>query len=164
MPDWLTYVLSAWVVSEVLFISGRRYARRYAGVAAIGSVLPDLVKPFYLLKTYLGLDLIGFSVPLATPVGAFLVAGLASTLFPRRRWTRAFGFLSIGVIIHLIWDSMLHPLGGGQLILFPFSFKQYSLGLIWSDSILPLLIVSVPFVILMALRVTGRSTHGGGGL
>ena len=160
MPDWLTYVLSAWIFCEIAYLIGIRNARRYVAVAAVGAVLPDLVKPFFLLKTCTGLDLIAFSVPFATPVGAILVAGLVSQFFKKTEIRRVFVFMLAGVVLHLLWDSTLHPYGGGQLIFFPFNFNQYSLGLIWSDSILPLVIIGIPAAVLYVLRFWYRSQFG----
>ncbi len=153
MPDWLTYILSAWVMCEIAAILGLGGARRYVGVAAVGSVIPDLVKPFYLLKAYAGIDLIAFSVPFATPVGSIMVVGLVSLFFVRREMRRVLAFLLGGTVIHLAWDLMLHPYGGGTLFFFPFSMRQYALGLIWSDSILPLAVVAIPAGILALRRL-----------
>jgi hypothetical protein len=166
MPDWLTYVLSAWVMCEIATILGLGRARRYVGVAAVGSVIPDLVKPFYLLKGFAGIDLIAFSVPFATPVGSILVVGLVSLYFARREARNAFAFLLGGTIIHLVWDILLHPYGGGTLVFFPFSMEQYAFGLIWSDSILPLTVAAVPAGLLLIRRAvvargSGRRTSGG---
>jgi hypothetical protein len=153
MPDWLTYVLSAWVLCEIVFLLGFRDARRYLGAAALGVVLPDIVKGFFLLKTLTGLDLIAFSVPFATPVGALLVVGLVSLFFERDEIRRVVSYMTAGAIVHLVWDLTLHPYGGGTLVYFPLSFQQYSLGLIWSDSILPLLLIGLPAVLLAVRRV-----------
>ncbi len=167
MPDWLTYVLSSVVFCEITFLLGRRDAETHLGAAAVGSVLPDLVKPFYLLKTYAGVDLVAFSLPLATPVGALLVALLASRFFPKNKRNTVFGFLSAGVVIHLVWDSLLHPYGGGQVLLFPLSFQQFSWGVIWSDSILPLIFISIVAAMVLIIRyLPGRKypSHGPKGL
>ncbi len=164
-PDWLTYVLSAWVMCEIAAILGLGRARRYVGVAAVGSVIPDLVKPFYLLKAFAGIDLIAFSIPFATPVGSILVVGLVALYFARREARNAFAFLLGGTIIHLVWDLLLHPYGGGTLVYFPFSMEQYALGLIWSDSILPLAVVAIPAGVLLVRRLIiargGRRASGG---
>jgi len=169
MPDWLTYVLSAWVACELAALVGLRGARRYVGVAAVGSVLPDLVKAFFLLKTYGHIDLVAFSVPLATPLGAILVAGLASSFFDSSELRSVFAYMAIGVVIHLAWDFTLHPYGGGELMLFPLSFEQSSLGWIWSDSVLPLTIIGIPAAMLLSIRLAharlpGPRRHGHRGL
>jgi hypothetical protein len=153
MPDWLTYVLSAWVLCEVAFLLGFRNSRRYLGAAALGTVLPDIVKGFFLLKTLTGLDLIAFSVPFATPVGAILVVGLVSLFFDEGEIRRVVSYMAAGAVVHLVWDLTLHPYGGGTLVYFPLSFQQYALGLIWSDSILPLLLIGLPVVLLVIRRV-----------
>ncbi len=154
MPDWLTYVLSAWVACEAAALLGIRGARRYVGVAAVGSVLPDLIKISYVLKTYADVDLIPLALPLGTPAGAILVAGLFSSFFERSESRSVFAYTALGVAIHIGWDYTLHPYGGGQPLLFPLSFEQYALGWIWSDSILPLIIVGVLALILFFIRLT----------
>jgi hypothetical protein len=131
----------------------------------VGAVLPDLVKVFYLLKAYGNLDLVAFSAPFATPLGALLVAGLASSFFAGEETKRVLSYMTAGVVIHLFWDLTLHPFGGGQLILFPLSFEQYALGLIWPDSLLPLVIIGVPAALLLArnlLESLGPTRSGGG--
>lgn len=160
MPDWLTYVLSAWVACELAGLAGIRGARRYVGVAAVGSVLPDLVKAFYLLNTYGHIDLIAFSVPLATPVGAILVAGLVSSFFDTSEGRSVFAYMAIGVTIHIVWDFTLHPFGGGEMMLLPLSFEQSSLGLIWSDSMLPLAIIAIPAVMLLSVGLAHPRSAG----
>jgi hypothetical protein len=161
MPDWLTYVISAWVLCEIAFLLGFRDARRYLGVAALGAVLPDLVKAFFLLKTLTDLDLIAFSVPLATPIGALLVVALVSLFFQRNEIGRVTKYMAAGAVVHLVWDLTLHPYGGGTLVYFPFSFQQYSLGLIWSDSILPLFIIGIPAILLALLRFSSTGARSG---
>jgi len=160
LPDWLTYVLSAWVACELAALVGLRGARRYVGVATVGSVLPDLVKAFYLLKAYGHIDLVAFSVPLATPLGAILVAGLVSSFFDRSELRGVFAYMAAGVAIHIAWDFTLHPYGGGELMLFPFSFGQFSLGWIWSDSMLPLAIIGVPAAVLLCARLAHARSAG----
>jgi hypothetical protein len=153
-------VLSAWVACELAALAGVRGARRYVGVAAFGSVLPDLVKAFYLLKTYGHIDLIAFSVPLATPLGAILMAGLVSSFFDSSELRSVSAYMAIGVAIHLVWDFTLHPYGGGELLFFPLSFEQSSLGWIWSDSILPLAIIAIPAVMLLSLGLVHPRSAG----
>jgi len=168
MPDWLTYVISAWVLCEVAYLAGFRDARRYIGAAALGVVLPDLVKLFFLMKTLTDVDLIAFSVPFATPVGAMLVVGLFSLFFQRGETRGVLPFMVAGTAVHLVWDLTLHPYGGGTLLYFPLSFQQYSLGLIWSDSILPLLIIGLCALPLGIRRLASEGlpwvSRSGGGL
>jgi len=161
MPDWLTYVLSAWVACEVAHHLGLKDARRYVGVAVAGSVLPDLVKVTYILKGYAHIDLVAFTIPLATPIGVLLLVGLVSTFFPPGEMRRVFGYMFMASAIHIVWDLMIHPLGGGQLMIFPLSFKQYSLGLFWPDSILPLLLAGSAALILTLCRFRSERTAGG---
>jgi hypothetical protein len=157
LPDWLTYVISAWVLCELLALAGRSGARRYVGVVALGSVLPDIVKPFFLLKTLSGPDLIAFSIPFATPIGAVLVATLLSRFFQRKKERTVLIFMLAGAGIHLAWDLMLHPYGGGTLLFFPLSFQQYALGLIWPDSILPLAVIGGFACVLVAARAVSAA-------
>ncbi len=160
MPDWLTYVLTTWVLIEVVGFLGARKARRYLGPAILGSVLPDTVKAFYLLKAYADVNLIAFSVPLHTPIGVTLVAGLAATFFDRREWREVLAYMLAGVVVHLAWDFTLHPYGGGQLILFPLSFREFSLGWIWPDSILPVSVAGLLALSLVSLKAWGAFRAG----
>jgi hypothetical protein len=66
--------------------------------------------------------------------------------------------MAAGAAIHLVWDLMLHPYGGGTLVYFPLSFQQHALGLIWSDSILPLFLIGLPAVLLAIRRVLAEGS------
>ena len=151
MPDWLTYITSAAGLCIRLRLAGVATARRYLGVAVIGSLLPDTVKISYVLRGYAHLDLVSYFIPFHTPVGAVVFAMLLSYFFEASERIQVFLYLVLGISVHILWDFTLHPYGGGQLLLFPASFSQYSLGLFWADSITPLAISGLSFLAFLLL-------------
>jgi len=161
MPDWLTYVASAAGVYTLLMLTGVCRSRRYLGVAAVGSLLPDIVKISYVLRGYAHMDLVSYFIPFHTAVGSIVFALLLSHFFDASERRKIFLYLSLGVSVHILWDLSLHPYGGGQLVFFPLSFSQYSLGLFWADSIIPLAISSSSLALVSGLSRRRRAANRG---
>ncbi len=125
MPDWLTHTLVGWITGKSIKIE--------VGLVVIGSLIPDIAKIGTIFQCWLGINLSHLLEPIHTPVGAFLVAGIAALFFDDIK--KAFMALSIGVITHFILDYLLiHSSGGTMKLLFPFSWSEWQYGLVRSEN------------------------------
>jgi hypothetical protein len=122
MPDWFTHTLVGWITGKT--------TKQDVALVVIGSLIPDLEK-MNLAFNWLGVNDPQFLVPLHTPVGALLVAGIIAVLFKDAR--NAFIPLGIGVSTHFILDFFLVHVHGGMLLLYPFSWGEWQYYLIRSD-------------------------------
>jgi len=132
MPDWIAHILFAYILSEVLsFKFNALKEGRYVALVMVGSLIPDLVK-IEIIFDLAGMDVSEFLEPLHTPAGALLSASLISLLFYGTIFV--FSLLSLGLTTHFALDLLLKHVSGGMLMLFPFSWNEYQLGLIQSDN------------------------------
>ncbi len=148
MPDWLAHIAFAFVLSAVL---GLRFGifreNRYIVVVMVGSLVPDLFK-ITILFDWMGYEVGEFLAPLHTPAGALLSAGIISLLFYGTMLV--FSLLLVGVASHFALDLLLGHVSGGMLMLFPFSWQGYQLGLIQSDNYwITLVLVALALILLL---------------
>ena len=151
MPDLLTHLVVA---------AGLRKGLRSEALTAwflIGAVLPDvLTRPFYIPFP----NLVGFVMPLHTPLGLLLVCVCISRFFspPHRR--RIFNNLVGGATLHLLLDICQKHIGGSYPLLFPFSWSSFEFGLVWPETslyLMPLWFVLGAFLIVRwLLRHKGK--------
>lgn len=141
MPDWLSHILIALIIVELFNI-------KYKSLVVLGSLLPDLVTKFHLINIFRvfpqGL-LDPFFVIFHTPIMVFLLALIIAPFF-RLNQKLVIGLISLGWITHILSDlTNKHLLFGQSFLLFPFSWRQFEIGLFWPDQyylvLIPLLIV-----------------------
>lgn len=127
VPDWLAHVLMAYLVCQVLGWRIKSFDGANTALVVVGSLIPDLVKVGIVLGV-LGVAAWDLLDALHMPVGSLLSVALISAFFLRPR--EAFPFMVLGVGTHYALDMLLRHVSGGMLMLFPFSWGRYQLGLI----------------------------------
>ncbi|MFP3909630.1 MAG: metal-dependent hydrolase [Archaeoglobaceae archaeon] len=150
MPDWLAHIAFAFVLCVVLGMRFKTFREnRYVALVMVGSLVPDLFK-ITILFDWLGYEVGEFLAPLHTPAGALLSAGMISLLFYGAMLV--FSLLVVGVASHFALDLLLGHVSGGMLMLFPFSWQGYQLGLIQSDNYWITLVLVVVAVMLLYVQ------------
>ena len=140
MPDWLAHVLFAYALSKVLEIRFNSFRKEYTAIVVAGSLVPDVVK-VGLIFGWFGVNIRDFIAALHTPVCSLLVAGLVSLLFYES--AAVFLLLVLGFTTHYALDFLMGHVSGGMLLLFPFSWEGYQLGLIQVDNYMVALVVVI---------------------
>lgn len=152
-PDWLTHVLVAWTLSRLLQIRFRQFDEKNTAIVMVGALVPDIVK-IGLLFDFFRINAWNFLAPFHTPVGALLSSALISLLFQES--SLAFGMLVLGASTHFALDFCLKHVAGGMLLLFPFSWQGYQVGLFQSDNywtcLVALILASVVLIITRYLK------------
>lgn len=155
MPDWLTHILFAYILCVVLSFKFSSFKdNRNVAVVMVGSLVPDLVK-VELLFNWIGVEVGDFVAPLHTPVGSVLSAGLVSLLFYGT--ITVFSLLVLGLTTHFMLDLLLGHVSGGMLMLFPFSWNEYQLGVINSGDYNITVVVLAVAVVLLAFDLRRKS-------
>ncbi len=141
MPDWIAHIIIGLIVAELFNIKKK-------SLVVLGSVLPDILVKLELLSIFFPIDKYAITWifnPLHTPLGIVLFSLLLLPLFDFDK-PKAYFLLFIGWSSHLIADLVnKHILLGQNLLLFPFSWENFELGLVWPDQyyiiLLPLTII-----------------------
>jgi len=150
MPDWLTHILAAWIICKLLRIKFRAFDSKNTAIVMVGALIPDIVKVGLLFDS-LGMDVWDFIAPLHTPIGSMLSAALFSLLFKFEERKRIFSLLILGASTHLALDFLLMHVSGGMLMLFPFSWHGWQLGVIQCENyyvaLIALLLACIIYII-----------------
>ena len=105
--------------------------------------MPDILSKFFLIYVYFNIPPIISFVPFHTPVVMFLFSILITPLF-RYNKIKIILFFNLGAMSHFLFDlTMKHFTHVGTRLFFPFTTKNYTLNLIWPDSSIYVLIVSL---------------------
>jgi hypothetical protein len=153
MPDWLAHILFAWILCRVSGIKFRIFNRENTAIVMVGALIPDIVK-VGLIFDLMNIEIWDFIAPLHTPVGSLLSAALISLLFYD---LTVFLLLTSGFTTHYMLDMLLGHVSGGMLMLFPFSWEEYQLGLIQSDNYWITLVVLVLAAVVYSYTVNKNS-------
>jgi len=127
VPDLVTHTAAAYLVSR----PHRRTEFRLFFV--LGTLFPDLLsRPIYIMNP----GWYPYSIAAHTPFFTLVFALLVSEFFPRRQrsWIR-FGFGG-GILLHFILDLMQKHLTPEYYLFFPVSWKTFSFGLFWPETLL----------------------------
>ncbi len=121
----------------------------------LGALLPDLPWIIYrALERLTALDpinLLAYLIPFSTPIVVLLVAACIALL--HQRPLTCFGILGTAGVLNIVLDALQTRPVSGPLLLYPFSFRQYSLHWFWSEDIISYVAVGVSLVcIAFALR------------
>lgn len=121
MPDWLTHVLFAWALWNILSL---KFNMPFRGVFIVGSLLPDIDK----VEMMIPVNAEPFLSVFHTPVGALITSGIISRALFRDHIKQAHIFIALGIgsIFHLLLDLMGKSMDGRVMLFFPFSFGSYS--------------------------------------
>lgn len=129
MPDWITHILIGLIIAEIFNIKRK-------SLIVIGAILPDILVKLELLSVFFPVDKYAITWlfnPLHTPLGMALFSLLLVPLFNFDKYKTYF-LLFIGWCSHLLSDLLnKHILLGQNLLLFPFSWQNFELGLVWPD-------------------------------
>jgi len=129
MPDWITHVAAAYFLAYGLKAEKK-------SLVVLGGLLPDLITKFTVFFRYvLPPDkLVGFDI-FHTPLVALLVAITIAPVFSFD-YRKSVALISAGIASHFLLDSLQGPVG--YMVLWPFSWESYTLGIIWSENLTPL--------------------------
>jgi hypothetical protein len=116
MPDLLVHVLIPWLCLKLVQLRMGKPSDHVIILAMLGAVLPDLCYVNCLALQF-GHNISDVVLPFHTPVGACVLAGLISLLFPAP--SRVLKWLGFGVLTHFVLDSLLLHAAGGMVLLFP---------------------------------------------
>lgn len=133
MPDWLAHILVAYILCCILGIKFKVFSKENTAIVMVGALIPDIVKAGLIFDS-LGMDVWDFIAPLHTPIGSMLSAALFSLLFEFEERKRIFYLLILGASTHYALDFLLMHVSGGMLLLFPFSWRAWQLGVIQCDN------------------------------
>ena len=116
----------------------------------VGALIPDIIKAG-LIFDFIGMDIGDFIAPFHTPVGSMISAALFSLLFEFEARKKIFYLLIFGASTHFALDFLLMHVSGGMLLLFPFSWHGWQLGVIQCDNyyvaLVALLLACVVYII-----------------
>jgi hypothetical protein len=147
MPDLITH-------AAIAHLAGRPFESRNPfadpGPARIflylGVMLPDLMsRPWYILSPAVHDWVVAFH----TPAGMLAACAFLSLLFERTLRKRAFALLFLGSVMHFAVDCLQRQVTGNNFWLFPFSWKNFGIGLFWAGDAIPFVPVWIALVLLM---------------
>jgi len=130
MPDWVVHIAVAWTLCRILRFMYPQFNPANTALVMAGSVFPDAVKISILFELF-GFDWWDYIHVVHLPLGAFLMAGIATLLFEEKK--TAMAFLSAGILTHFALDLLLIQLDNGIYLFYPFSWKGFSLNLVPND-------------------------------
>jgi hypothetical protein len=130
VPDLVTHVVSAYLVrrpGEVFRPSESDADGR--ALFYMGVMLPDLLsRPWYILFPSVHDWVFAFH----TPAGMVAVAGLLASRFEKPLRQTAFRLLAAGGVLHFLLDCLQKQVTPNNFWLFPFSYRNFGIGLFWA--------------------------------
>ena len=147
MPDLITHAAVAY------FIARPKRLVRFRIAFYLGAILPDLLaRPFHIIKPELTLYLVGVH----TPAFVLLFCLLFAELFDKDVRNSVRNCLIAGSSLHFLLDVLQKHLIKGYFWLFPFSYKNFGLGLAWAEDFLNFIPLWILLVILLELWLWKR--------
>jgi len=138
MPDLVTHLSIAYLFNRWTKIL------EYSAIFYLGTILPDiLTRTFYILFPSTSWAVL----PLHAPIPLIFVCCLIAYLFDEQSRKGVFMSLASGVYLHLLFDLFQKHIEPEFLLLFPFSWKAFELGLFWAEDSL----YTIPFWIFLIL-------------
>jgi hypothetical protein len=120
----------------------------------IGVMMPDLMsRPWYILSPAVHDWVVAFH----TPAGMLAACAAASLLLERSLRRKAFLWLFSGAVLHFAVDSLQKQVSGNNFWLFPFSWKNFGIGLFWAGEAIPFVPVWLALVLGLELYFSTRS-------
>jgi hypothetical protein len=147
MPDLITHTAIAYLARRPFeFLKPSADPAPVRILFYIGVMLPDLMsRPWYILSPAVHDWMVAFH----TPFGMLVACASASLLFKRTMRKKAFGWLFLGTVLHFAVDCLQKQVTGNNFWLFPFSWKNFGIGLFWAGEALPFVPVWIALVLLM---------------
>lgn len=157
MPDWLTHILIAIVVIELLSLRYEQ-AKEYRFFVLFGSILPDIGN-FTILFGKSGERIKPFFEALHTPFGFLILAALIVYL-TRKEWRKVIFYLvALGGMLHFIADMLIITLNGKIMVLYPLSLNKYSIGVFRQGEFIFLITAAIiALITLLASRIYRKYT------
>ena len=131
MPDWITHILTAWMICTILSFKYKQINPAYTVVCMVGALIPDTFKIVIPLGI-MGIHAENFFMPFHLPIGSLIIASLF-TLFFKERKKLVLSLLVLGVATHYALDLLIINLNGGMTMLFPFSWDVWAINVIPAD-------------------------------
>ncbi len=130
MPDWIVHIAIALLIAAVFKINNWKFI-------LIGSILPDFPRVLLIMLNFLGFNEINSFLilePLHTPLINILESLAIALIFtnPLQNFLKVL----LGVSTHLFSDYLQFAGKFGHLLLYPFSYKQFSLGLFYGGNVI----------------------------
>jgi hypothetical protein len=157
MPDLVTHTAIAHLMRRP---SGWRHSAKSDAAMRLmfylGAMLPDLPsRPAYIVFPSLHDWVVAFH----TPVGMLFTCAFLSLLFERPLRKKAFGWLFLGAVLHFAVDCLQKQVTGNNFWLFPFSWKNFGIGLFWAGEAMAFVPVWIALVLLVELLIHWKKSN-----
>jgi len=148
MPDWISHILLGLIIAELLNVKKK-------SLIVLGSILPDIILKTYTLALLTPVPLnfmFWFFYPLHTIAGVLLFSFLLTLIFQYDA-KKTFLLVSIGAVFHILLDMTTKPIlyNIQGLLLFPFSWQAYSIGLFYSEQYWIVLLILLGIYLIIKL-------------
>jgi hypothetical protein len=145
MPDWISHILIGLIFAELFNIKKK-------GLVVLGSLLPDFLAKIYLLSFFAPINdnLLFVTHLYHSPLMAFIIPGLLTPLF-RYNWKETYFLTASGFLLHIMADGLGKYFTDSTegILLYPFSYKFFSLNLLWPEQYWIVLIASLAVYLLI---------------
>ena len=134
MPDWIVHISIALLLAVILKIKNWK-------LMITGAVLPDIPRILLIISNYLNFnELNSFLIlePLHSPFLNIFESMAIALLFAN--FFQNFLLVYLGVITHYVLDYFQFAGKFGHLLLYPFSYEQFSLNLFYGGSLILLVL------------------------
>lgn len=151
MPDWISHILIGLIIAELFKIKPR-------SLVVLGSILPDFFFKISTLGTFMKIpatEIYWGLLPIHIPLGTFFFTLIVSSLF-RYDYFKSILLITIGWITHYFSDAFFRSfiINPQAMLLFPFSWEQFSFGLLWSNEYYIILgIIILLYLIVKTLKI-----------
>lgn len=148
MPDWITHIVVAWTLCTLLSFKFKQFNNENIVIVLIGALIPDIFK-INMPLNILGIHTSTFIAPIHMPIGSLIIAAIISLFFNEKKMT--FIFLVLGISTHFALDLLLINVNGGMMLLFPFSWATWQLGIIpiddYNTMILAIILAIIVYIV-----------------
>jgi len=148
MPDWLSHLLIGLILADLFNIKKK-------SLVVLGALAPDFLSKIFLIYLHLGMqNPISFGI-FHTPFMMFLVSVLIAPLF-RYDKLKIIVYFNLGSVSHFLSDlTMKHFTTQGTRLFYPISGNNYTLGWIWPEQSIYILIASL--AVYLSIRIVRKN-------
>jgi len=147
MPNWIVHI------AAVGFFP-KRWLKEGLSYLILGAVLPDMARFSVVLFNFLDVQTtpFGFFEAFHTPF-MMMVMALAIALLTKRKGM-VFSMVFIGAMLHILCDMLEPRIGGGIVLLYPFSYREFIIPVLGAPNtfVNPLINIASIFVMLKLYR------------
>jgi hypothetical protein len=154
MPDLITHSAFSYLVRSPFDLRpSAKILPAARTLFYLGTLLPDLLtRPWYILFPFTR----DWTLFFHTPIGMGITAGFFTLLLASHLRKTAFLNLTGGAALHFLLDSFQKQVNGNNFWLFPFSYKNFSLGFAWAEDFLRFIPLWILLIILLELWIWKR--------